>query len=376
MRRSLADHAHLSKVRTLAPMVIASLLLGCSGAEEPAAAPPPARTAATDPAASPPPVEAEVAPEPAIDPCALVRARTASVLDPVDAQVVSLRAAHPELDELGSEWAALSAPLRECWPSTHGAWFTMPEAPEVSVVEGESMMGERETGFRLDLRAVLTYVDDAGGFHPARGSCAVLAHPLDFERARLEKVFSFDYDGDGIEEIMLRCGSSVWEDSGARLGLWTFREGTVAAYSPASGIDLADTADQDGDGRPDLISFERYWLSEECGDAPPPVGTPAVLFHSLPDGTFSAHDEVAGAFLRVACPEPPGALLLEENDCAAFHTRGRIACARLWGASAEEVRTRLNDEREHLSADSRYFIDSAWDGLDAYVTIEPPLRLR
>jgi hypothetical protein len=66
----------------------------------------------------------------------------------------------------------------------------------------------------------------------------------------------FDYDGDGLAELLLPVYSVEHANSGAvSYGVWTRRGGTVKPYAPAESLPhtIVSFSDEDGDGRPDLL---------------------------------------------------------------------------------------------------------------------------
>jgi hypothetical protein len=186
---------------------------------------------------------------------------------------------------------------------------------------------------------------------------------------------AFDWDADGTVEVVVRVDDHYYEDTSTRRVVLAYTGGSVVPYAPAAGIALERVVDDDGDGRPDLVGSWRGWHgAEECGEDPPVVATPAVLFHSLTGGTFASDDAAASAFLRRACPSAPTQLLGPEWPCGEQDARVRIACARAWGVSADDARRRVAAERDGLPAAAREL--SEWDALDTFATIDPPLTLR
>lgn len=149
---------------------------------------------------------------------------------------------------------------------------------------------------------------------------------------------SFDYDADGVPELFLRLAFGDYRLIHDRGTLWTMgRAGIRSFWANDGGID--ELRDVDKDGRPDIVTPGPYVASSagyECniGAVIDNVRGPALLAHSLPDGTFSMSDAVASQWAEKQCPP------------AAFHASGEttltdIACARIRGSTAHELRRSL-----------------------------------
>ena len=82
------------------------------------------------------------------------------------------------------------------------------------------------------------------------------------------------------------------------------------------------------------------------------------MYHSSSDGTFSDTDEVARAELLRQCPRRPRQLLTARDGVLDTHrSLLNIACARLWGASVEQVEQQI--QREWPSYQDEYHATSA-----------------
>jgi hypothetical protein len=148
------------------------------------------------------------------------------------------------------------------------------------------------------------------------------------ERASFAVESVFDYDNDGRDEIIL--SESRWANGGGGDGpsllVLTAKGDKIAAYPPAH--DATAVMDVDGDGRPDLI--DGAFFEGECDgglDRRKERGVP-LLYHSLPNGTFSASDEIARRWAVTKCPTMPNATPLDAVSAT---------CQRLWGRSPDAI---------------------------------------
>jgi hypothetical protein len=153
---------------------------------------------------------------------------------------------------------------------------------------------------------------------------------------------TFDYDGDGESEILLEGHAA---DEGANrhtTEAWTFHDGKVVPYGPLRGVEILAVEDVDNDGRPDVVSAGPYARVQAVSGIGGTyrVAPPLFARHSLPGGAFSEADAVARDFSRSKCPRKPlldfgtGPGATQFNDDVAES----VVCARLWGATAAEIR--------------------------------------
>ena len=193
-----------------------------------------------------------------------------------------------------------------------------------------------------------------------------------------------DYDGDGVDEVVLETARSGYDLNERKAEVASLRSEDADVWIGAPEI-LADIAyetaiDHDGDGVYELVSEHEYWSHGECFgmSGQPDFGNPPVLYHATEQGTFSASDDVAADFLREQCPELPDRLLVggDHNwELAAMH---RIACARIWGQSAQEVIARIGEEWPTLSSDDLrgdYSCQTPRSEFEDEARIDPPLVL-
>lgn len=290
---------------------------------------------------------------------------------------VTLAEGHARADAAAARaaWDERVATMRACHRSGTGAWILVPSELWFEWTEGRDVMDQYGEGYEIVATADWTFVDQHGGTHAAPESLEVGASTLGSHASTVSVLAVFDYDGDGAAELIAQRSEQYWEGSDRRIVMWSFAGGTVGPYAPAADIDLDQVFDFDHDGRPDLVSIHRYWSGTPCGMDPPPEGTPEVLFHSVPGGSFSPSDAVAAAYLRERCPASPARIFDGEEDCGGVAARHNIACARLWGASADAVRARMQREFDRLPDDVAEAIDYEWDSLQEFAAVEPPLSL-
>jgi hypothetical protein len=175
----------------------------------------------------------------------------------------------------------------------------------------------------------------------------------------------YDFDGDGDPELFVGL-HGIWSGpTGLELAesvLYSFKNGSIVRYPPAAAFAIWKLEDRDGDGRPDLVTSSPY-ASSRGGSTP--VFAPTLVAHALPDGTFSTTDAVAERVARTVCPARPALTTLRRPaPTTGEKDQHRIACARMWGASATDIAKQLS-----LDVASR----SDWPHV---LTLEPPITLR
>lgn len=309
------------------------LLAGRTG-EPPAPTRPPPSTSPAERASAPPPearrepptadTSAPPAPEDADAPsaaCRALAARNAEVLDAVDGG-----ACKPEAPGLGCAtttagvtwgWELGSARTRDENGPEKGEWSEMNCTTEASVR--------------------LLRVDAKGGKTYGPEETIVLA----WDRSSALAVRALaDYDGDGeVEVLRERAGKEHEGGPIEERTILTLARGKIAPYAPARGFSIVAVEDADGDGRPDLVTrgpYEGIVDPDAFGNAWP-AGPAIFLAHAQPDGTFAFGDAASVTFTRGKCPARP-ALAFEPLDLqAAEGAETKVVCARLWGASEEDV---------------------------------------
>ncbi len=256
------------------------------------------------------------------DPCAGiegVHVRLAPGVEPLD------------LPDLG--WGA-------CRPAGRGAWVA--EVEVTAVDRAPTEVPDSEPLARGTVRVV--YVD---------GGRRLLAPPEELEVGgevsaftRLVPLTLFDLDGDGRHELVVSHRSGMWEETREATMIYTATTGGVAQYEPAAEFasTITEVRDEDGDGRPDLVSLRPFATGTLGGSEGGPAfsGGPALLWHSRPDGTFTFNDDVARSYVTTACANLLGPLFEGYPDLGdgAFELAlsERIGCRLLRGNVADAVR--------------------------------------
>jgi hypothetical protein len=168
---------------------------------------------------------------------------------------------------------------------------------------------------------------------------AFQSHDLDHVAFDAQSVF--DFDGDGEDEFML-IGHDQTKDGplDPMAYIVQFKDGAARQYPPANNLPMFRAEDVDRDGRPDFVSYGPYRarVPARCNGEPAQVVGPAMLVHSLPDGTFSMTDDKAIAFAKQHCEKPGFAIARDdEKRVDDDQTFMNIACARLWGMSEAQA---------------------------------------
>jgi hypothetical protein len=198
----------------------------------------------------------------------------------------------------------------------------------------------------------------------------------------------FDLDGDGEDELLLPFDPST---------ILTFKDGKVTPYAAAAGRSFVGLVDADRDGRPDLLLNNPYASDAAFVSCGKRYGHPVLNFHvetsliahALPDGTFTADDDLTRRVAKTLCPEKPAKVVVKGGD-GKLHNgwiRNNIVCARLWGATADAVIAELErdckwpqedecealfDARDNLLTDTC----AGHDELVRWAKATPPLVLR
>lgn len=298
---------------------------------------------------------------------------------PVEVRPIAQRcaiAAEAAAEVLG-EHAALDVaePLTACIGVADGAWMLAPVEVSSEELEGPDPYfpeeGETVSGRSTEITYRLTYLAPDGETYldQREEQRAVGRDSYNQSRDSVVIEHAFDYDGDGNQELILTLRERVFEESDYRRVFITFRDGKIERYAPAADVHLCDLVDHDADGRKDIVSCADFFPAPWANNDGTVDGHPALLFHSLPDGTFSASDDVAASFARAACPEPP-AVIIESGE---NEPERAVACARLWGETTRALYSRIAAELFYAPAGERELLGRS---LRETAAIEAPLTLR
>lgn len=168
---------------------------------------------------------------------------------------------------------------------------------------------------------------------------------------------AYDYDGDGSSEAFARLSEFENESAGStEISLMTVRGGVVRPYDPIGGVPAFDRViDVDDDGRPDLVSTNKYSVSLDSDSEP--RGSILTVAHSRPDGTFSTDDARARAFIESQCTAPPERIVVpssdDDDEIDATATLGAVVCARYYGERAESIVARIHADARNLDETQR-----------------------
>lgn len=161
----------------------------------------------------------------------------------------------------------------------------------------------------------------------------------------LQEPVLFDFDGDGSDEIVVYGSGGFHEGEGFSFGgVWTYRDGVISPYKPATGIAFEEVKDVTGDGRPDLLfhgAFDTV-VESPCSGFGYRMTGPLFVATSHADGSFSTTDDAARAAILARCKAPPKTLVvLQEDDKDHIDERQtfeNVACARVWGIPQARLR--------------------------------------
>lgn len=361
-------------------MTTMALVLAACTPSKPAGGEPEAEPSAAEPVAEPEPVAAEPVPtepvaaepvaaapveptpgadadppkKPVVDPKAVDEACAA--LAKRSAEVLAAPAAAMAKAASGVEVEPFVGRIGVCHRGAGGAWAL--EAMDMDTHD----TGEADpTSLRMEGAVQLVHIEADGTL--VRREMAYLAQLNEYpdlgDEMSPQILATHDYDHDGVDEVIVQLDRSGYDLDAHEARVHTVLDADAGRYvgEPEGlfGVEYETVTDYDGDGVYEVVSERTFWSAAECfgmGDAPA-LGNPAVLYHADPGGTFSATDAVAQAYLRERCPEPPKRLIVGGDYEWELEAKQRIACARLWGQSAQRVIERIGEEWPKLSAEDR-----------------------
>ncbi len=237
-----------------------------------------------------------------------------------------------------------------CRAGPWGAWALSLDAVEI----GSTVVGSPAPTGRWRLR----FITPSGAALTAANASELTFGPIGSDRHTVDLRFS-DLDGDGVPEVFVRRASTRGTTLAQRtLQVFTIRGGAVSPYAPAQPFSTAsDVEDRDGDGLQDLVSTTVYtspdaWCQSRVG----PLEALSHFARAQRDGTWRVDDPIALGLLRLACPQIDGALyraeeLTRDRGDAYVALARRVACARLSGASPEDISRRITADLHGAEAD-------------------------
>jgi hypothetical protein len=283
-------------------------------------------------------------------------------------------------DELAPRLAGAAAGLPACIPFTRGAWGFV--ATSVTrTCSAPECKPEDEIWEVLHVSVDLVFAD-ARGKVSARGATTLDNGGMIGTQLTAS---GFDYDGDGIPEMILGTWQKAHESRPtSEETLWKWDGSTIVPYSPAERHRVATTVDIDDDGRPDLDLGPMY-----AGDIVPcgmdgieiDVG-PHRVAHSTKSGDFSLDDAAIRAHVRKSCPSRPKRIVPRvkggiDNDAL----RLNVARARAWGIGADAIVRELSACKPPPATVDRCEYEKVLPGcvnvvlLKQWAAIEPQVRL-
>jgi hypothetical protein len=303
--------------------------------------------------------------------CDRLSAQAAALFDDLERQIAASSAGKTAKGTARRKFAKSTRRYRNCIPAGDGHWMLQP-------VSGAWESFREFDQLLLEVEARLTHVSNEGRSVLASETLRFGQFPCQGGTApELLSVKTFDFDGDGVSEIILETSQGCGE---SKHSLHTMVNGRIGPYEPIAGIHIDKMIDYDKDGRMDIVSILNYWSAESCWGSDEyyrMVGLPSVLYHSLPDGTFSPNDSMARRYLRNQCPSMPKTLFVPPEADWELDSAKNIACARAWGMTSSELQAWIARELGELpdrsevscpTLDAEFFLK--------WAKIDPPLVLR
>lgn len=241
---------------------------------------------------------------------------------------------------LGQTEAETLADVSRCFPSAKGAWFIEPK--EVKRLPKKE--DDVEPGWEIPY--TLAYMTPEGKTVRSAHVSGSISRRNVIEVQEVSVQGVYDYDGDGVSEIGLttehRYGD---EDRTEQTTLYSWKDGDAIEYKAAP-WSFEAMRDVDNDGRPDLLLKGPFVAEVGCSYDGEIHFAPMQIAHSLPNGEFSFHDDIAKEVVRLQCGPPPTELMITSGEGASRRidervTMVRITCARMYGISADELAKRL-----------------------------------
>jgi hypothetical protein len=223
-------------------------------------------------------------------------------------------------------------PFNQCLPTQHGVWRLTVDDPVVRaasygpVLAGGTVNVVFYTATGAAIRAPHELLAEHGSVvtRPSGGTTAVE-----------------DIDGDGAAELLLQTGPTPTRS----LRALTVRNGAIEALDVQSTINVNAVANLDHDERRELVEYVRFQPPANCEQERSSVrAVDALTIAAFHDGvSFRADGDATRALLRGQCPERPAVIVPHQGinngnaDEVFEEAMRRVACARVWGMSAEAI---------------------------------------
>lgn len=194
-----------------------------------------------------------------------------------------------------------------------------------------------------------------------------------------------DLDGDKEPEIFVSVHQKEHEGPGyVEAYLLTFKNGAITPY-PGAPPTLEALEDIDRDGRVDILYYPyRETREGPCSGFGYRWSGPAHLAHGLAGGGFSVDDEVALAYLKRACPAPPGPFKkpppLPTNTQVTAGDAPAELCALIWGQPEAQATSLLRQQCKKPKNDQEHCQPpdgacSDYGEREGVLKKKPPVRL-
>ena len=234
-----------------------------------------------------------------------------------------------------------------CQPAGLGSW-----ALSLKAAQGKGEGAARELHLELEVVRV-----DIDGNRKQSPFGALDVTPGGLKLAGLQV---YDYDDDGNNELIVpyEVEGTLSPRQQLPLPVWSFNDSGVVAYTKAPAVGGGIGVEQlDFDMRPDLGTYGAFvaYLGPDCGlkTCPPRIVGPKLYHHSLPDGSFSAHDDAVRAALKRACPSKSVAVVAGAPGAVnAAQTAKNLVCAKAWGAPLDALQAELTEKQAWLCGEA------------------------
>ena len=239
-----------------------------------------------------------------------------------------------------TEASELLADVSVCFPSAKGAWFLEPK--EVKRLPKKE--DDVEPGWEMPY--ALAYMTPEGKTIRSTKVSGLISRQNVIDVQDVEVQGLYDYDGDGVSEIGLMTSHHYGgEDRTEKATMYSWKNGDAIEYK-AVPWSFDAMRDVDGDGRPDLLLKGPFVADAPCTYDGELRFAPMQIAHSLPNGEFSLDDNIAKEVVRLQCGPAATELVATNGEGASRNvderlTMLRVTCARMAGASADELTKRL-----------------------------------